>query len=171
MTQTAAVPDTVALLFPELDQELVTTRRMLERFPDTHAGWQPHKKSRPLDALATHVASLPMHGARLIETDEVDLATRQPAPVRSAAADLLALFDQSVEGLRAALPKATGELLDRPWTMRAGPRVLVSGPRRVLFRNMLINHLVHHRAQLGMYYRLLDVPVPGTYGPSADEPL
>jgi uncharacterized damage-inducible protein DinB len=168
---TAPAESTIALLYPELDRELDRTRRMLERFPDARAGWQPHAKSKTLEALATHIAYVPMHGGRLIESDELDVTTRPPQPARSTAADLLALFDQSVAGLRAALPKATADTLDKPWTMRAGARVLVTGPRRVLLREMVINHLIHHRAQLGVYYRLLDVSVPGTYGPSADEPL
>ena len=172
MTQTtASAESTVALLYPELDRELDKTRRMLERFPDGKAGWAPHQKSKSLDALASHIASLPRHGARLIETDELDAATR-PSPARASnAADLLSLFDESVAALRQALPKATADLLERPWTLRMGPRVLIAAPRRELIRDMLISHIVHHRAQLGVYYRLLDVPVPGTYGPSADEPI
>ena len=168
---TPSAEPTVALLFPELDRELDKTRRMLERFPDHQAGWTPHQKSKPIDALASHIAVLPRHGARLIETDELDVATRPTPPLASTAAELVALFDESVATLRQALPKASAELLERPWTMRMGPRVLISAPRRELIRDMLISHIVHHRAQLGVYYRLLDVPVPGTYGPSADEPL
>jgi len=172
MTQTtASAESTVALLYPELDRELDKTRRMLERFPDGNAGWTPHQKSKPLDALASHIAVLPRHGARLIETDEMDVATRPKPPLASTAGDLLALFDESVAALRHALPRASAELLERPWTMRMGTRVLFTSPRRELMRDMLISHLVHHRAQLGVYYRLLDVPVPGTYGPSADEPI
>jgi uncharacterized damage-inducible protein DinB len=172
MTQaTTSAESTVALLYPELDRELAKTRRMLERFPDGKAGWTPHQKSKSIDALASHIAVLPRHGARLIETDELDVATRPAPPLASNAADLLSLFDQSVATLRQALPKATAELLERPWTLRLGTRVLNTAPRRELMRDMLINHIVHHRAQLGVYYRLLDVPVPGTYGPSADEPI
>ena len=85
--------------------------------------------------------------------------------------EMVALFDESVATLRQALPKASADLLERPWTMRIGARVLFASPRRELLRDMLISHIVHHRAQLGVYYRLLDVPVPGTYGPSADEPI
>src|SRR5687767_13789316 len=168
-TRLATSPMTV--LFPELEDELAKTRRMLERFPDARAGWTPHAKSRPIDALASHIAGLPRHGARLIDTDDLDVASR-PTPLHAnTAADLLALFDEGVAALRQALPKVNHALLERPWTLRAGSRVLVAAPRRLLLRDMLISHIVHHRAQLGMYYRLLDVPVPGTYGPSADEPL
>jgi len=160
----------IAFLFPELDGELAKTRRMLERFPDAQAAWRPHPKSRPIDALASHIATTPFHGARLIETDELDMATRPAPPQAATATELLALFDQATTALRQALPKATGELLEQPWTLRMGPKVFFSLPRRLLLRDLVISHLVHHRAQLGIYYRLLDVPVPGSYGPSADEP-
>ena len=173
MTNTAAsvALSPIARFFPELDAELARTRRMLERFPDAKAGWAPHAKSQPIDALASHIAILPRHGARLIETDELDVTTRPKPPRAATAAGLLDLFDESVNTLRQALPGVSAELLEQPWTLRAGPKVLVSAPRRLLLRDMLISHIVHHRAQLGVYYRLLDVPVPGTYGPSADEPL
>jgi uncharacterized damage-inducible protein DinB len=81
------------------------------------------------------------------------------------------LFDESAGALKASLPRATAEALEQTWTLRVGPKVLLAAPRRVVIREMLLNHFIHHRAQLGVYYRLLDVPVPGTYGPSADEPL
>ena len=171
MTNTTVSPEsTVDLLYPELDRELDKIRRMLERFPDAHAGWTPHVKSRTLGSLATHLASLGI-GARLLETDEVDVTSRTPPALRSTAAELLALFDESAGALKAALPMATPEALNQTWTLRVGPRVLFAQPRRVVIREMLLNHFIHHRAQLGVYYRLLDVPVPGTYGPSADEPI
>lgn len=173
MTNTTAAPteSPIALLYPELDTELAKTRKMLERFPDAQAAWTPHAKSKTIAALASHIAGLPRQGARLIETDELDVAARQvPADVTTAGA-LVQKFDEAVAALQQALPKATAELLERPWTMRAGAKVLISAPRRRLLRDMVISHLIHHRAQLGVYYRLLDVPVPGTYGPSADEPI
>src|SRR5262245_20834489 len=134
---------TVAMLYPELERELDKTRRFLERFPDANAGWTPHRKSKAIDALASHIASVPRHGARVIETDDMDVATRTPPQVASTAADLLRLFDDSVAALRHALPLATSERLERPWTLRMGSRVLVSAPRRELIRDMLISHLVH----------------------------
>lgn len=158
-------------LFPELDAELGRTRRMLERFPDVHAGWTPHPKSQSIDSLASHIAGIPRHGARIIETAGLDVTTRGAVAPVSTAAALLEKFDQSAAALRQAFAGATAESLDQPWTMRAGAKVLIAAPRRRLLRDMLISHLIHHRAQLGVYYRLLDVPVPGTYGPSADEPI
>ena len=170
LTTTAPAGASVGLLYPELDRELAKTRTMLERFPDAHAAWTPHQKSRTLASLATHLASLGI-GSRLLDADEVDVATRTPPALRSTAAELIALFDESAQALRSALPGATPDALMQTWTLRVGPRVLFSQPRHVVIREMLINHFIHHRAQLGVYYRLLDVPVPGTYGPSADEPL
>lgn len=172
MTNTALAVDTpIATLFPELDAELAKTRRILERFPADKAGWTPHSKSKSIAALASHIAALPRHGARIIETEELDVTARPQPPLATTAADLLKLFDESVLAMRAALPKADAALLERPWTMRAGPKVIFSTPRRLLLRDMVISHIIHHRAQLGVYYRLLDVAVPGTYGPSADEPI
>ena len=166
-----ATDSPVDLLYPELDAELDKTRQMLERFPDAKAGWAPHPKSKTIAALASHIAGLPRHGARLIEMDEFDVASRQLPPDPDTATALVQKFDDAVVALRQALPNVTAALLEQPWTMRAGAKVLISGSRRRLIRDMLISHLVHHRAQLGVYYRLLDVPVPGTYGPSADEPI
>lgn len=171
MTTTPTGLSPVALFYPELETELARTRRALERFPDGEAGWRPHPKSRTIGELATHIAAIPRHGSRLIETDGLDVMTRTAAPVLAAATELVALFDESVAALHHALPLVTPELLETEWTMRAGPKVLLTGSRRRLLRDMFISHLIHHRAQLGVYYRMLDVAVPGTYGPSADEPL
>lgn len=111
----------VALLYPEIDSELARTRGMLQRFPDGHTDWKPHARSRSLGELATHIAAIPRHGCRLIEQDEFDVATQPRQAVLATAAELLAMFDQSVAALQAALPKVTAEALEQPWTMRAGP--------------------------------------------------
>ncbi len=158
-------------LLIDLDREMATTRRMLERYPSGKGEWLPHDKSRSLSALATHIASIPDHGARILTTLEMDVATRQPQPPKDSAAELLETFDAGVTRLKAAVAGADAAKLAEKWTMRAGPRVLVSEPRALLMRLMVINHLVHHRAQLGMYLRLLNVPIPGSYGPSADQPV
>ena len=158
-------------LLIDLDREMASTRRLLERYPDGKGTWQPHVKSRPLAVLATHIAAIPNQGANILTTTEMDVSTRQPAPPKDSAMALLEAFDTAVARLRSALPGVDAAKLDEKWTMRMGPRVLVAEPRALLMRLMVINHLVHHRAQLGMYLRLLDVPIPGMYGPSADEPL
>ena len=101
----------------------------------------------------------------------MDVATRQPQPPKDSATELLEAFDTGVTRLKSAIAGIDAAKLRGNWTMRMGPRVLVSEPRAMLMRLMVINHLVHHRAQLGVYLRLLNVPIPGMYGPSADEPV
>ena len=158
-------------LFIDLDREMASTRRLLERYPLGKGGWQPHDKSRTLAALATHVANIPNHGANILTTAEMDVATRQPQPPKDSTTELLEAFDTGVTRLKRAIADIDAAKLRENWTMRMGPRVLVSEPRAMLMRLMVINHFVHHRAQLGVYLRLLNVPIPGMYGPSADEPV
>lgn len=159
------------LLYEDLDREIGSTRRMLERYPEGKGDWRPHEKSRPLDELAGHVAGIPGLGATILETDELDRSGRPAMPSAGTVAELLDKFDANVARLRAALAQVDADALNRTWTMRMGERVLVQSTKRVLLRVMVVSHLVHHRAQLGMYYRLLNVPVPGVYGPTADEPV
>ncbi|HWG54009.1 MAG TPA: DinB family protein [Gemmatimonadaceae bacterium] len=159
----------VASYVPDLEDELAATRRMLERYPDGRGAWRPHAKSRTLAQLASHVAALPNHGVRVLTSNEVDLAARAPQPPSDTSAELLAAFDAAAGQVRAAVAASAETELDRTWTMRAGQQVLASGSKRLMLRRVMLNHLIHHRAQLGVYYRLLDIPVPGTYGPSADE--
>ena len=156
-------------LFIDLDREMASTRRLLERYPVGKGAWQPHEKSRTLSALATHVANIPRQGANILTTDEMDVATRQPQAPHDSASGLLEAFDAGVTRLKSAIAGIDDAKLRENWTMRMGPRVLVSESRALLMRLMVINHLVHHRAQLGVYLRLLHVPIPGMYGPSADE--
>ena len=158
-------------LLIDLDREIASTRRLLERYPAGKGEWQPHDKSRTLSALATHVANIPNHGASILTTAEMDVVTRQPQPPKDSATELLEAFDTGVTRLKSAITNVDAAKLRENWTMRAGPRVLVSESRAMLMRLMVINHLVHHRAQLGLYLRLLNVPIPGMYGPSADEPV
>jgi uncharacterized damage-inducible protein DinB len=156
--------------FPDLDRELQSTRRVLERFPDAHAAWRPHEKSRPIGELAWHVAAIPLRGAEILTTDGVDMAAVRPsAPPTITAAAILQRFSDETARLRAALASTDAAALKGEWAMRAGDRVLVRDTRAMLMRYMVISHMIHHRAQLGVYYRLLGVPVPGVYGPSADE--
>ena len=158
-------------LLIDLDREIASTRRLLERYPVGKGAWQPHDKSRTLSALATHVANIPHHGANILTTAEMDVATRQPQPPKDSASELLDVFDAGVTRLKSAIADTDSERLRETWTMRAGSRGLASESRALLMRLMVINHLVHHRAQLGVYMRLLNVPIPGMYGPSADEPV
>jgi uncharacterized damage-inducible protein DinB len=159
----------VDVLFADFAAEHASTRRMLERFPDGQGDWRPHEKSRTLAQLATHVASILSTGTLLLGTDDADVSKRAPQEPLDSRSALLAHFEAVVKGFDGALSGATFDRLDGTWTMRRGDQVLITGPRRMLLRRLTMNHLIHHRAQLGVYYRLLGVPVPGVYGPSADE--
>lgn len=160
----------VQLLYADFEGELASTRRVLQRYPEGKVDWKPHDKSMALGALATHVAELPGLGAMLLERDEADIGARERTPPAENSADLVKIFDRTTASLRAALAKTTLGDLEKTWTLRFGDQVLLSGKRRELMRGLLMNHIIHHRAQLGVYYRLLGIPVPGIYGPSADEP-
>ncbi len=159
------------LLYPDLENELVLTRRILERYPEGKADWRPHDKSTALGALATHVAELPRLAAMVLKTDEMDVANRQRNEPAKNSTELLRIFEESVGMLMPAISAATFDDLEKSWTLKFGGRPLFSDTRRLLMRTLLINHVIHHRAQLGVYYRLLGIPVPGLYGPSADEPV
>lgn len=162
-----AVADTI---YTDLDNEIKSTRRMLERFPEGHNDWRPHAKSMTLSSLASHTAELPLFAMKIVTTDDMDfLKGEYESHSCSSKTELLDLFDSSADKLRAALSAADSAALDRPWTLRKGDQVVGAGRKRDLVRSMALNHMVHHRAQLGVYYRMLDVPVPGLYGPSADE--
>lgn len=159
------------LLYPDLQGELASTRRVLERYPQGKADWKPHDKSMPLGNLATHIAELPMVGVFLLETDETDVSTRERKPPANDSKLLLEAFDANVAKLNAVLATTTFAALEKSWTLKFGDKVLLAGRRSALMRTLLINHIIHHRAQLGVYYRLLGISVPGIYGPSADEAL
>ncbi|MFW6192243.1 MAG: DinB family protein [Gemmatimonadota bacterium] len=159
------------LLFPDLDEELDATRTMLERAPGEPAGWRPHEKSMTLAVLATHLAQLPGFPIQMLEHDEVEVPepAGQPEGVADAA-ERLAVFDEASGELRDLVERLTWDRAMQPWTLRIDGEVVLEGPRAALVRSAGFSHMAHHRAQLGVYLRMLDVPVPGTYGPSADEP-
>lgn len=161
----------LSLLLVDLEGELASTRRVLERFPEGKGDWKPHEKSRSIGVLATHVADIPARGTSILKTDGYDFTKRAPLPELNSAEELVALFDERADELRAALANADDSVLDQTWSLRGGDRVFLTAPKRNLLRSMLVNHIIHHRAQLGVYYRLLGVPVPGVYGPTADEPM
>jgi uncharacterized damage-inducible protein DinB len=153
----------------DMDDELASTRRTLERVPDGQGVWRPHEKSRTLAELATHLADIPWLAATILETEELDALARPRREPAGTAAELVATFDHNVARLRAALGKVDEARLREPWVLRAGDQVFVRRPRRTLLRVMFLSHMIHHRAQLGVYLRLLGVPVPSVYGPTADE--
>jgi uncharacterized damage-inducible protein DinB len=159
-------------LYSDLENELKTTRRMLERFPSGNNDWRPHERSMTLGRLAAHVAEIPMYGTMIINTDELDFAVAGYTPtVYDSAEELLAVFDGKVGELLPAFESFDSAAISAPWTLRNADQIFVTRPKGELFRHMMINHLIHHRAQLGVYYRMLGVPLPSSYGPSADEAM
>lgn len=160
-------------ILPEFDHEMATTRKVLERIPEDKFGWKPHEKSPTLAWLATHLAVLPYWVVGTIEQDSLDAAPVGGASpfAREATSrqEVLDLFDKNLGLARAALEGASDEHLRQPWTLLAGGRTIFTLPRLATLRSFVMNHMIHHRAQLGLYLRLNDVPVPAIYGPSADE--
>ncbi len=158
------------LLLAELEGEAVRTRASLERVPADKADWAPHAKSMKLGKLAAHLAQLGGFGVIMLTTPGLDFATSGMKPlVFESAAQARAAFDQGVAAVKAELSKLPDDAWTQPWTLRMGDKVFFSGSRFHAYRAMYLNHMVHHRAQLGVYLRLLEVPVPSVYGPSADE--
>lgn len=159
----------IQLLVRELEKEAVTTRKMLARIPDDKFDWRPHPKSMNIRSLATHIAELPTWVTLTFTTDELDFATTPYAPPRiDNTADLLELFEKSLADGRTQLVEENAHLLDKPWTLRSGNTVYSTDPKIDVLR-MAFSQIIHHRAQLGVFLRLLDVPIPGSYGPSADD--
>ena len=160
----------LSVLFVDLDGELATTRRMLERVPNGHDDYRPHEKSRSLGQLATHLAQLPGFGMMMLTQDEFDGKTQRPdEPKFATSAERVKMFDDLSAQLRGALRQLTWDKARSTWTLRIGDNVLVETPRVNVFRTAFITHSAHHRAQVGVYLRLLDVAVPYSYGASADE--
>jgi uncharacterized damage-inducible protein DinB len=156
--------------FPDLERELATTRVFLERVPDDHLDWKPHEKSFSLGQIAGHLAHLPTWQVMTLTTDGFDVTEPQPRqPEPENAAEILAEFDKNVEQLTALMETVDEKLLRENWSLKEGEKAFWTDSKLAVFRLWGINHLVHHRAQLGLYLRMLDIPVPGAYGPSADE--
>jgi uncharacterized damage-inducible protein DinB len=160
-----------SLLFADLDGELATTRRMLERVPTGQDSWRPHEKSRTLGELATHVAQLPGFGILMLTSDDYDGAKGLPQPTATDNAARLKMFDEVSAELRRQLEQMTWDHARSPWTLRVRDDIVLNAPRANLLRSAVITHSAHHRAQLGVYLRLLDLSVPSSYGPTADEGL
>jgi uncharacterized damage-inducible protein DinB len=160
-------------LLPEFDQEMANTRKTLERVPDDKFDWKPHEKSYAMGTLVNHLANLPSWTSFTIDQDDLDLAPPGAPPYRvnevNTREEILATFDKNVAAARAAIAGASDEHLFRPWTLLKGGQTLLTLPRIAVLRSFVMNHIIHHRAQLGVYLRLNDVPVPSIYGPSADE--
>jgi uncharacterized damage-inducible protein DinB len=159
-----------AALFPDVDSELSTTRRMLERVPDGKDSWKPHPKSRSLGELATHLAQLPGFGIMQIAQDEFDGDKRPPAPPPVAnSAERVKLFDQMSGEFKRQLQQLTWERAQAPWSLKIRGQTVIKAPRAQILRSVYFMHSAHHRAQLGVYLRMLDISVPVSYGDTADE--
>lgn len=156
-----------AIPLAEFDQEMNTTRRLLERVPDGKGEWKPHPKSFPLAHLAQLVAWMPGWITQTLREPFIDLAAGTGYSMEDTAT-LLGEFDRNVKSAREALASVTDAALDEPWSLRMGEKVLFTTPRGPTARQHL-NHLIHHRGQLSVYLRELDVPIPSIYGPTADE--
>ena len=160
-------------LVSEFDMEMDNTRRTLERVPDGKFDWKPHDKSGTLGWLAGHVANIPHWAVMTMTQESLDLAPAgapRPSPAKlSTQKEVLDFFDKNRADARAALAAGNDASFAKPWALLMGGKQLFSEPRSAVLRRMVFNHIIHHRGQLTVYLRLLDVPVPGLYGPSADE--
>ena|SRR5215470_18245194 len=159
-------------ILPEFDHEMANTRKTLERVPDDKFAWKPHEKSSAMGALASHLANLPSWANATIDLEEFDMAPGgeqiRTEPLNSTAA-VLETFDSNVAKARAAIAGASDEHFFKSWSLLSNGNPIFSLPRAAVLRSFVMSHMIHHRAQLGVYLRLNDVPVPSIYGPSADE--
>ena len=155
-------------LIQELEQEAARTRRVLERVPSDKLSWAPHAKSMNIGKLAMHIATVPGRLSAWLLTDELQFAPN-PVPEPTSTADILAAHDESVSTAKKNLTTVGDAGLGVTWTGKSGDKTLMTMPKEALVRSLVLNHAYHHRGQLSVYLRLLDVPVPSIYGPSADE--
>jgi uncharacterized damage-inducible protein DinB len=157
-------------LIVELEHEAQTTRKHLERLPKDKLDWRPHEKSFTAGALASHMTELVSWTDAIFNQDELDFdpVTYKPY-LATSVADLLKTFDDNVAKGKEALAGATDDTLNQPWSFKIMGRVRFEKPKAAVFRDFTLSHMIHHRGQFSVYLRLLNVPVPGSYGPSADE--
>lgn len=154
----------------ELKHEARATKRILERVPEGKFDWKPHEKSMSLGRLSSHVAELPGFLNSILTMDEVDFAKgHYKASHAHTPQDLMNVFQEKLDEVVKSLEATSDEQMQKPFTLRSGDHVIATVPRMVAIRSMALNHIIHHRGQIAVYLRLLDVPVPGLYGPSADE--
>jgi uncharacterized damage-inducible protein DinB len=159
----------VDALLPEFDHEMTTTRKLLERLPDDRFAWQPHQKSMALGHLAAHLANLPWWGEMTLTQSDFDTAASPPPAEVHSRAEVLERFDRNAARTRAALAEKSDAELMAMWSLKRAGQTIFSMPKAAVWRSFVLSHVIHHRGQLSVYLRLLDVPVPSIYGPSADE--
>jgi uncharacterized damage-inducible protein DinB len=157
------------VFLPELDAEAANTRKLLELVPENRFSYQPHQKSMTLGRLASHIAELPQWVKATIAEDGLDMQPGTQPYLAASRAEVLKTFDQAVAEAKRAIAGASDENLTGTWTFSFSGKPVFSNPRYVVLRNYVISHLIHHRAQLGVYLRLNEIEIPGVYGPSADE--
>lgn len=157
-------------LITEIEHESISTQKMLERIPADKFDWTPHQKSMNMKSLATHIAQLAGWAGLIATTEELNFADGSiQTPEVNSTQDLLDLLKSGTQSSIEALKTVKDEDLNSVWTLRMGEQILMQLPKREFIRYMALNHLIHHRAQLSVYLRLLDIPIPGMYGPSADD--
>ena len=156
-------------LLQELEQEALTTRRVLERVPGDRLAWRPHERARTLGQLALHVATVPGGVAELVAAPSPVQAPQFGDPSPQSASELLPALEESIRKARKALGGMDDATLQATWRMMAGDREVLAIPRIAMVRSVMLNHWYHHRGQLSVYLRQLGVPIPSIYGPSADE--
>jgi uncharacterized damage-inducible protein DinB len=160
------------ILLLDFDSEIQNTRRTLERIPENEPAWKPDEKSMAIGRLALHTARLPEFCTNMLTSEVLDMSVRKfPDFTFESTAHLLSELNRTASEARDHLESASDTDLQKNWKLTFGEKVFIDGPRMLLYRSMFLNHLVHHRAQLGVYLRLLKIPIPGLYGPSADEPV
>lgn len=160
------------IILPEFDEEMANTRKMLECIPEDRFDFQPHKKSWKAGKLAGHIAELPGWTGFTMKMEVLAMEPGQHTPFEpTSKKELLERFDKNASEAQEALAAATDEELNTMWTMKWQGKTVMTMPRRNVLRTVILNHIIHHRAHLGMYLRMMDVAVPGMYGPSADEPM
>ena len=156
-------------ILAELEYESAATLKVLERVPREHFDWRPHAKSMTLGTLAWHIASIPRTIGRLLDAGEFDLTKARPAGSPASDADLTGEYKRNLDAIRAQIGAFDDAAVKQPFTLRRGDQILQTIPRVAVLRNIFMNHTVHHRGQLTVYLRMLDVPLPAIYGTSADE--
>lgn len=161
----------LAAFAAELKQEAVSTRKMLEKVPFDQKDWKPHERSMTLGKLATHVAETGRWVAHALEQDGIDFAQPLERATPQNTEELIALFDKHQASGQAAIAASTDAELGKMWTVKSGDTVYMTIPKAAAIRGWALSHMIHHRGQLSVYLRLLGIPVPGMYGPSADETM
>jgi uncharacterized damage-inducible protein DinB len=156
-------------IIAELEHEAAGTRRVINNLPEENLDWRPHEKSYTIGYLAQHVTQLPVWVVMTIKHPELDLSKGFDRKKAQTKADILALFEEHLATAKEALQNVSDEEMEEKWTLRNGDHVIFTLPKKIVLRYMVLNHIVHHRGQLTVYLRLLNIPVPGLYGPSADE--